>query len=686
MLFHNIGNKAVLLDPTAEWRSLQLYSERLKRFRHPNIVVLYGYSLNANSAQQCLVYEHAANGSLAGFFTDDGNRARLSADTRLSIMFKLVRAVHFLHTGGCKVAGKSWKVFHRDIKSANICLAEDFTPRLIDCGLAKFVPDDNSRATPGSLQSTNGAFAFGTRGYMCPEYVKMKSESASWPYIAAYDVFSVGVVLVELIVGCVTGGLPTTNGVQLENAYRRYVKDGRDRPIRKGWKKLMDDADPTIIWNPASLQLLCKAAIACMAPLPDKRLSTKELLDKLRDAINLNADEGIRQPDGVRSVAVLATFLLTISVCFAPDLRVANFLIIGVTIFAIFASHVSIWRNTNTGRYEYAYCETCHRYRSDFKCSKGHALCTTCIVDKLCDENGCQLVCLIQDCPSKIHDKDLYGRIPVETYKRYVEQRADQTKVDECLRQVYLVRSDIYVVHVGVEHSNELLQKQQHMLQRLAKGLDRSLAALALLSANQFKKCPNLVLMTPLVFDEKFLKDPMGWSKDKVLQKYSVVFICAHSGVPGHEPFEIEMPRGWIVKVAPWLKVCLWVIKKVVEAYGVPLPIPPIPILDQCEKLAGFLDSVIDEAAGAVLDSFQAFLENDDTTPIEACGKMHELTGAAYELIAEKAQKDKRRHLWMPPKMVPVVDQNGTTIWVTGDCAKKHYGVRVNHEDDTTST
>ncbi len=101
-------------------------------------MVLYGYILNTYSTQQCVVYEYTANGSLADFFTDDGNRARLSSDVRLSIMFQLVRAVHFLHTGGCKVAGKGWKVFHRDIKSANIYLADDFTPRLIDCGLSFF--------------------------------------------------------------------------------------------------------------------------------------------------------------------------------------------------------------------------------------------------------------------------------------------------------------------------------------------------------------------------------------------------------------------------------------------------------------------------------------------------------------------------------------------------------------------
>ncbi|KAI2494864.1 serine/threonine kinase [Fragilaria crotonensis] len=640
-------------------KSFQTELSTLKRFRHPNIIVLYGYSLNANRAQQCLVYEYAANGSLAGFFTDDGNRARLSADTRLSIMFELTRAVHFLHTGGCKVKGKGWKVFHRDIKSANICLADDFTPRLIDCGLAKFVRDDNYIGIPGAvtLKSTNGDGTFGTAGYMCPEYVRKKAEGTPCPYIAAYDVFSLGVVLVELILGCLNGrqSTRTRNGMQFVNAFRQYVKDERDLLIVDGCEKLKRDADPTIIWRARSLELVCKAAIQCMAPFSDQRLSTDDLLNELREAIGLKRDTSVRPPGAVRSV--------------------------------------------ESG----PLCLTCNDYCADLKCSEGHALCTSCVEENLLQhlsDRG-QLLCLINGCSSQpFKDKDLVKYISFEIYNRMIEQRAERKVWDQWKSQLAGFQSQLFGQVAGLQSQLSGLKfdldgikedvkvgfdENRAQLQRLAKGLDRSLAALALLSANQFMDCPKLVLMKPLVFDEKFLKDPMGWSKDKRLQKYSVVFMCAHSGVPGHEPFEIEVPRGWIVKVAPWLKVCLWVIKKVVDAYGVPLPIAEISILDQCEKMAGFLDSVIDEAAGAVLDNFQAFLEND-TTPIEARGEMQDLTGDAYKLIAEKAQKEKRRHLWMPPKMAPVLDQNGTTIWVTGDCAKKHYGVRVNHEDDTTST
>ena len=240
------------------------------------------------------MYEYAAHGSLAGFFTDDGDRACLSADVRLSIMYQLVRAVHFLHAGGCKVEGEGWNVFHRDIKSDNVCLVDDFTPRLIDCGLAIFVCDDNSSVVPESfpvslLDNTHERVC-GTPGYICPEYFGKKWRGLPCPYIAAYDVYSIGVVLVELILGCLNGVRSTRNDPQVLDVFGKYVQEERTyHRIVDGWKKLMGDADPTIMWNPGALEIACKAAIQCMDPFPENRLGTKDLLDKLRDALRLNS-------------------------------------------------------------------------------------------------------------------------------------------------------------------------------------------------------------------------------------------------------------------------------------------------------------------------------------------------------------------------------------------------------------
>ncbi|KAI2494853.1 serine/threonine kinase [Fragilaria crotonensis] len=359
-------------------KSFQTELSTLKRFRHPNIIVLYGYSLNPSSTQQCLVYEYAANGSLADFLHHHGKTARLSADIRLSIMFELARAVHFLHTGGCKVLGKGWKVFHRDIKSANICLAEDFSPRLIDCGLAKFVRDSN--ATPGAvtLKSTNRNGTFGTPGYMCPEYALKSAKGRQCSYIAACDVYSIGVVMVELVLGSLTGGQSTQNDSQFLDVYEKYVMNDHHELIVDGCEKLKHDADPTIIWNPVAIELVCKAAVQCMAPVSGKRLCTKDLLGELNRAIQINAGLRSSEPEGAAG-----------SGC--P-------------------------------------CDVCNRKCASMKCSKGHALCSSCIENSLLNAprpgvGRCPLMCLFNECSVVLQDEDLCRNINVGLFIQYILNR-----------------------------------------------------------------------------------------------------------------------------------------------------------------------------------------------------------------------------------------------------------------------
>ncbi|KAI2502796.1 hypothetical protein MHU86_11620 [Fragilaria crotonensis] len=358
-----------------------------------------------------------------------------------------------------------------------------------------------------------------------------------------------------------------------------------------------------------------------MDPFPEERLSTKDLLDTLSDAILLNNNAVIQHPEAGRAIKS------------GPR------------------------------------CLICNEYRTDIKCSEGHALCTACIVNKLGDDNGCQLLCLIKECSSKIQDKDLCQRIPHERYDQYSKKRDDQTKLDECLRLLYLVRSDLYVDHVGVEHTNELLQKQQQMLQTLAKGYNRSLAALALLSANQFKECPTLVWLTPISVEKEDWNTPLKWIRDKVLQKFSVVFICAHSGEPGHEPFDIEAPRRWIVKIAPWLKLCLKVIKVFATSQGLPFPIPNLRLHEQYEMMKTFLDSVVENASIAVVAHCEGLLENG-TMSIETYRQVQTVAGDSFKFIAEKARANTN---WKA-HMVPVCRHNGTPIWVKR-CYEGHYEV-----------
>ena len=112
-----------------------------------------------------------------------------------------------------------------------------------------------------------------------------------------------------------------------------------------------------------------------MAPVSDERLSTKDLLDELKNAIRLNPDADIQHPKAKSAVV--------------------------------------------SGQNS----DICNNYRTDIKSSKGHTLSTSCIGNKLNHGSGFQLSCLINGCSSQpFHDTDLFGRITIETYNRYVEK------------------------------------------------------------------------------------------------------------------------------------------------------------------------------------------------------------------------------------------------------------------------
>ncbi len=158
---------------------------------HGNIVSLIGYATESSDAtganpKSFLVYEYVSGGTLASALRGEAKTHALSWRDRVYIAQGLVDALLCLQSKG---------VYHRDIKPDNIML--DFstkppTAKLIDCGLAKFVSDDKSAASQRS--STGGVF--GTPGYICPDY------AASQRYVAGCDIFSLGVVLAELITGC----------------------------------------------------------------------------------------------------------------------------------------------------------------------------------------------------------------------------------------------------------------------------------------------------------------------------------------------------------------------------------------------------------------------------------------------------------------------------------------------------
>ncbi len=96
--------------------------------QHINLVRLLGYCIEGLS--HMLVYEYMSNKSLDQWlFNDD----RLNWNKRTSIIIGVAQGLAYLHHK-CNPS-----IAHLDIKPGNIFLDKDYTPKLVDFGLAKIL-------------------------------------------------------------------------------------------------------------------------------------------------------------------------------------------------------------------------------------------------------------------------------------------------------------------------------------------------------------------------------------------------------------------------------------------------------------------------------------------------------------------------------------------------------------------
>ena len=127
----------------------------LSKVRHSHLVSLLGHSIEGR--ERLLVYEHMPHGALSRHLScwKSLNLEPLSGIRRLNIDLDVAKGMEYLHP----LAHRSF--IHRDFKSSNILLGDDFRAKVSDFGLVKLASDrDKSIATQ----------PVGTFGYPAPEY------------------------------------------------------------------------------------------------------------------------------------------------------------------------------------------------------------------------------------------------------------------------------------------------------------------------------------------------------------------------------------------------------------------------------------------------------------------------------------------------------------------------------------
>nr|XP_043638193.1 wall-associated receptor kinase 2-like [Erigeron canadensis] len=99
----------------------------LSKINHPNIVKLIGCCLETHVP--LLVYEYITNNTL---FHHIHNEAMMSFETRLKIATETAQALSYMHS--------ATKIIHRDVKPSNILLNDEFSAKVSDFGISRFVP------------------------------------------------------------------------------------------------------------------------------------------------------------------------------------------------------------------------------------------------------------------------------------------------------------------------------------------------------------------------------------------------------------------------------------------------------------------------------------------------------------------------------------------------------------------
>lgn len=152
--------------------------EILSRLQHPRLVNLLGFCADSKN-DKLLVVEYMPNGSLYDLL-HSSSKSPPGWSRRIRFAVQLAKAVQALHSSNPPV-------IHRDIKSSNVLIDENWNARLGDFGLAlrEQVEDVRIKCTPPA----------GTLGYLDPGYLAPADLSTR------SDVFSFGILLFEIVSG-----------------------------------------------------------------------------------------------------------------------------------------------------------------------------------------------------------------------------------------------------------------------------------------------------------------------------------------------------------------------------------------------------------------------------------------------------------------------------------------------------
>ncbi|MFS7927937.1 putative protein kinase RLK-Pelle-CrRLK1L-1 family [Helianthus anomalus] len=242
--------------------------EMLSRLRHCNLVSLIGYCNEGKD--MALVYEYMHNGTLSDHLHKKGTH--LTWSQRLKICIGAARGLDYLHIG----TGTRHGVIHRDVKTTNILLNENYVAKIADFGLAKIGPTNQTHTYVSTKVK-------GTFGYMDPNYFytgRLTRKS---------DVYAFGVVLLEVL--CGRPALDKSLDEGLAVWAQDLIKQGKVTQIIDS--RLKDHI------SKSSLKEFSRIVVRCLLSHPDQRPTMSEVVGSLNLALSFQEKKASSAQGGI---------------------------------------------------------------------------------------------------------------------------------------------------------------------------------------------------------------------------------------------------------------------------------------------------------------------------------------------------------------------------------------------------
>ena len=176
----------------AHRRRFEREAQAVARLSHPAIVPVYEYG--EMDGQPYFAMEYVEGLDLKSYVL----REKLSREEICRLMVRVCDAIHYAHQHG---------VIHRDLKPTNIIVDRLKRPRILDFGLSRVMPEGGAERS----MLTRSGDLLGTPRYMSPEQALGRAKYVD----ERADVYAIGAILFELVVGVLPYPLEHAQGLRL---------------------------------------------------------------------------------------------------------------------------------------------------------------------------------------------------------------------------------------------------------------------------------------------------------------------------------------------------------------------------------------------------------------------------------------------------------------------------------------